>query len=135
MKYSEVASWANEPLDNRGDAYEEFKEDRANRLIDCLALKFPNIRQCISNYWTSTPLSYQDYTATPEGTSYGILKNFNDPYSTMISAKSRIKNLYFTGQNLNMHGVLGVTVSAVTTCSEILGGDYLIKKVIQHKND
>jgi len=28
-----------------------------------------------------------------------------------------------------MHGVLGVTIGAVVTCSEILGMDYLIQKI------
>jgi hypothetical protein len=47
-----------------------------------------------------------------------------------LSPKTRIKNLYLTGQSLNMHGILGVTISAIITCSEILGKDYLIDKIL-----
>ena len=39
----------------------------------------------------------------------------------------------FTGQSLNMHGILGVTISAVITCSEILGKDYLLNKILKAK--
>ena len=34
------------------------------------------------------------------------------PISVFISPKTKIPNLLFTGQNLNMHGVLGVTIGA-----------------------
>ena len=60
---------------------------------------------------------------------YGIVKDHKDPLRTFISPKTKVPNLYLTGQNLNMHGVLGVTIGAVVTCSEILGMDYLVKKI------
>jgi len=129
MKYDEVKKWENTKLGNRGEDYEEFKRQKAELLLNSIEKKFPRIRESIKNYYTSTPLTYHDYTATPEGSSYGILKDYNDPLSTIITAKSRIKNLYFTGQNLNLHGILGVTISAILVCSEILGQDYLIKKI------
>ncbi|MBT3209299.1 MAG: all-trans-retinol 13,14-reductase [Bacteroidetes bacterium] len=129
MNFEEVKKWGNTFVENRGSEYLEFKLKKAEKLIDCIEKKFPNFRQSIDCYYTSTPLTYRDYTATPEGTSYGILKDYNDPLSTIITPKSRIKNLYFTGQNLNMHGILGVTIGAVLTCSEIIGINYLLKKI------
>jgi hypothetical protein len=30
-----------------------------------------------------------------------------------------------------MHGILGVTIGAVVTCSEILGQEYLLNKIIE----
>ena len=30
-----------------------------------------------------------------------------------------------------MHGVVGVTIGAVLTCSEIIGKEYLVNKIIQ----
>lgn len=129
MKYSEVKQWANSSLENRGEAYEAFKHKKAEKLINSIAIKFPQIRSCIDTYFSSTPLTYRDYTGTPEGSSYGILKNYSDPLSTIITPKSRISNLYFTGQNLNLHGILGVTIGAVETCSQILGRNYLLKKI------
>jgi all-trans-retinol 13,14-reductase len=43
--------------------------------------------------------------------------------------KTKIPNFYFTGQNTNLHGVLGVTIGSVVTCGEILGLEYLLKKI------
>ena len=48
---------------------------------------------------------------------------------THLSPRTKINNLYLTGQNLNVHGCLGTTVSAAVTCSEILGKEYLAKKI------
>lgn len=129
MKYSEVEQWEKTYIENRGDGYLEFKQRKAEALIDSIERNFPNIRQSIDCYYTSTPLTYRDYTGTPNGSSYGILKNYNDPYSTIITPRARIRNLYFTGQNLNMHGILGVTIGAVLTCSEIIDFDYLFEKI------
>jgi all-trans-retinol 13,14-reductase len=69
-----------------------------------------------------------------DGSIYGIERDFNSPLNTYINTKTRIKNLYLTGQNLIMHGILGVTVGAVVTCSEILGRAYLMKKIKAKSN-
>lgn len=129
MDYKEVEQWAATTVENRGAVYEAFKQEKAEQLLDFMEQKFPNIRSRIRRYHTSTPLTYRDYTGTPNGSAYGILKDSNDPLSTIIAPKSRVGNLYFTGQNLNMHGVLGVTIGAVLTCAEFLGTDYLLNKI------
>jgi len=129
MNYSEVKKWDNTTLENRGEEYLEFKQKKAELLINSVEKKFPKIRNVIKSYYTSTPLTYRDYTGTLKGSSYGVLKDFNNPLSTIITPKSRINNLYFTGQNMNLHGILGVSISAVETCSEIIGDNYLIKKI------
>ncbi|WP_338039489.1 hypothetical protein [Maribacter litopenaei] len=75
------------------------------------------------------PLSYRDYIGNHQGSMYGYVKDVNDPLKSFISPRTKIENLYLTGQSLNMHGILGVTISGVVTCSEILGGSYLINKI------
>jgi all-trans-retinol 13,14-reductase len=131
MRYEEVAQWANSSVGNRGEAYEAFKREKAEKLIDCMEQKFPGIRSRIDSYYTSTPLTHRDYTGSPEGSAYGITKNGHDAISTIISARSRVGNLYFTGQNLNMHGILGVTISSILTCMELLGHEYVLNHIKQ----
>lgn len=131
MNYDEVKPWENSTVEQRGEEYLQFKYKKAEQLIDLMAEKFPDIRNHISHYYTSTPLTYRDYTGTPNGSAYGILKDCHDPLSTIISPKSRIGNLMLTGQNLNMHGISGVTIGAVMTCAEFVGADYLLNKIRQ----
>lgn len=129
MKYSEVEKWKNTRVGQRGEEYETFKQQKAEKLIDVMSLKLPRLRESIAAYYTSTPLTHRDYTGSPDGSAYGILKNSNDAISTLISPKSRVSNLYFTGQNLNMHGILGVTIGAISTCAEIIGLEHIITQI------
>ncbi|MBA3704676.1 MAG: NAD(P)/FAD-dependent oxidoreductase [Bacteroidetes bacterium] len=135
MKFEEVKQWENtyatipNHRDSRGYEYEEFKQERAERLIKEVEKKFPNLRNCIKSLTCSTPLSYRDYIGSKEGGLYGIAKDYKDPLKTFISPRTKIPNLFFTGQNLNMHGVLGVTVGAIRTCGEFVGQNYLLKKI------
>jgi all-trans-retinol 13,14-reductase len=134
MKYEEVAQWEetfNTISDevSRGREYEAFKRERGEKLIDLVSEKFPTLRSCIDKYFTATPLTYRDYMGNGDGTMYGIVKDFQDPLKTMISPRTKLPNFYFTGQNLNMHGVLGAAMSAVSTCNAILGNEDLIGRI------
>lgn len=135
MRYEEVEPWANTfntvaHKNERGQTYEAFKKEKAEIIIDELEKKFPDIRDCIQEYYTSSPLSYRDYIGTNRGSMYGYTKDVNKSMQSFISPKTKIDNLLFTGQSLNMHGILGVTIGAVVTCSELLGQDYLLEKII-----
>lgn len=134
MHYEEMQEWAgtvntvsNET--NRGEGYEAFKAAKSAILIDKLEKRFPGTKQNIAASYVSTPLTYRDYIGCRDGSLYGIVKDYKDPMRSFISPKTKVPNLLLTGQNLNMHGVLGVTIGAVVTCSELLGNEYLMDKV------
>lgn len=139
MRYEEVSTWENTfntvaNKNDRGQTYEEFKEARTEAFLKEVEKKFPDIRQCIQAIHTSTPLSYRDYIGCNHGSMYGYVKDVKDPLRSFISPRTKIENLFFTGQSLNMHGILGVTISGVVTCSEILGGEYLIGQITKETN-
>lgn len=134
MRFDDLNNWENtiNTVANkaeRGQAYETFKAKKAEDFLTVLERKFPNIRSCIKSVHSSTPLSYRDYIGGHNGNLYGYVKDSNNPMKTFISPKTKIENLFLTGQSINMHGVLGVTIGAVVTCSEIVGKDYLINKI------
>ncbi len=135
MRFEEVIPWAktfNTVADknDRGETYAEFKKKKTEIFLNELEKKFPNIRECIQSIHTSTPLSYRDYIGCHRGGMYGYVKDVENPLKSFISPRTKIENLYFTGQSLNMHGILGVTISGVVTCSEILGAEYLLEKIV-----
>jgi len=137
MHYDDVAQWKDtfatipQNRDMRDEAYEAFKTEQAEKLLDEVAKRIPQIRSCIRSYSTSTPLTYRDYIGTKDGGVYGISKDYRDPIKTFISPTTKIPNLFFTGQNLNMHGVLGVTIGSIRTCGALVGQNYLLKKIKQ----
>ncbi|MBN1157779.1 MAG: NAD(P)/FAD-dependent oxidoreductase [Bacteroidales bacterium] len=129
MKWDELKSWINSRSGKRGEGYETFKKKKAEKLLFLLEKDFPGLAGKVSSWYASTPLTYRDYTGTHEGSAYGILKDYRNPFKTLILPVTHIKNLLLTGQNINTHGVGGVTIGAFLTCSELLGREYLKKKV------
>ena len=95
MKYEELKEWENTTVEKRGSDYIRFKTRKAELLLDQIELKFPSIRSNIKKYYTSTPLTNRDYTGTVNGSVYGIMKNYNDTFKTIISPKTKIPNLFF----------------------------------------
>jgi all-trans-retinol 13,14-reductase len=136
MKYDDVAPWVNTfnttaEESDRGESYEEFKARKVEKFLKEIEIKFPGIKECIQSIHTSTPLSYRDYIGGSNGNMYGYVKDASNPMKTLIPSKTKLDNLYLTGQSINMHGVLGVTIGAVVTCSEIVGKEYLVTKINQ----
>lgn len=134
MRFDEVEQWENTKntvanKEERGEAYEKFKNAKIEIFLKEIEKKIPNIRECIKSVHASTPLSYRDYIGGHNGNLYGYVKDSNNPMITFISPKTKIENLFLTGQSISMHGVLGVTIGAVVTCSEILGKEYLVNKI------
>lgn len=134
MKFDDLKAWeqtfnTTSEKNDRGETYEDFKNRKAERFLQEIEIKFPGIRDCIKSIHTSTPLSYRDYIGGHNGNMYGYVKDSNDPMKSFIAPKTKLDNLYLTGQSINMHGVLGVTIGAVVTCSEIVGKEYLVTKI------
>ncbi|MCQ2960365.1 MAG: NAD(P)/FAD-dependent oxidoreductase [Bacteroidales bacterium] len=128
MHYNEVEKWANTTVGHRGESYETFKKYKAERMLQELELSFPGINSCIESFYTSTPLTYENYTNTKNGSMYGIIRDKNFPTQTLVSQRTKIPNLFMTGQNINSHGILGVTIGAVITCAEFLGLNEIIQE-------
>ena len=136
MHFDEMKPWIETKntvavKNDRGQTYEEFKAEKAEAFIKEIEKRIPNIRECIQEVYTSTPLSYRDYIGNDEGAAYGYVKDISNPLKSFIAPQTKIKNLLFTGQSLNMHGILGVTISAIITCSVILGREYLVDQIIE----
>ena len=120
MYWQEVTAWADsQPLRRPGD-YEAFKQRRAEDAITQVLPYLPELKGNIEQIFTSTPLTYHDYTGTYEGSAYGICTDCNNLMVTILPTKTPLPNLFLTGQSINFHGVLGVTVTAKITCEQVI---------------
>lgn len=131
MRMDEVEKWKGTSIGQRGSDYEEFKARKSERLLDLLERDFPCIRQNIAHVYSSTPLTYYDYTGTEEGSMYGIAKDVNKGAACRVSHRTRIPNVLLTGQNVNSHGILGVLVGSLVTCGELLPTDRLYNQLME----
>ena len=46
-----------------------------------------------------------------------------------VPQRTKVPNLYLTGQNVNSHGMLGVLVGAIVTCSELLTAKKIYEQI------
>ena len=127
MLWDDCLTWSHTRVGQRGDDYRKLKEQKAEECIDLAETCLPGLRSLIEERYLSTPLTYRDYTGTPEGSAYGLRKDFADPLQTLLSVRTPIPNLLLTGQNLMMHGLQGVTLTALFTCAELLGREAVWK--------
>lgn len=134
MRFEDVEPWAHTintiaTETDRGPDYERFKSTHYQQLLDCAAEKFPWLPKAVRSWYASTPLSLRDYLGTSDGSLYGIVKDYRSPVKTIIPARTKIPNLYLTGQSLNLHGILGAAISAMATCAAVLGRDDFVTKI------
>ena len=129
MTFDELRQWFGTHVGQRGDGYEEFKRRKAELLIDSLEDEIPGIRYQIESYYTSTPLTYLDYTGIPEGSMYGMAKDVNSIGLKNISSKTSIPNLLLTGQSITSHGMFGVLAGSLITCSEVISKEEILRQL------
>ena len=100
---------------------EKAVSDRA-ALAEKLISLVPGLAPAVEKYWTSTPATWERYTGTPGGSAFGIRKKDATCY---VHPRTPVPGLFLTGQNCGLHGVLGVSETALVTCREILGEETL----------
>lgn len=116
MPYADVEAWRDAPVHRRGADYEAVKARKAEECVALASRRLPELRDAIERIDTSSPLTWESYTGTPQGSAYGIRKDWRSPLTTVLSPRTPIPNLLLTGQSLNLHGLLGVSMTSVLTC-------------------
>lgn len=114
------------PVDSGPDpaspkAYAEWKYALLHQSFELAETRVSGLRDAISAVWTSTPHTWEQFTGSPGGSAFGIQKDWRNPIGTLLSPRTPLKGLFLTGQNLNLHGLLGVSITSFLSCREILG--------------
>ena len=129
VDWSACSQWTDTKVGRRGDDYAQWKLQKAEECISLAETVIPGLRAAIERQYVSTPLTYRDYTLTPNGSAFGLRKDCGNPLLTFLSPRSHEPNLLLTGQSLMVHGVEGVTMTALMTCAEIIGRERIWEKL------
>jgi len=123
--------WADSHVGHRPEGYKQLKEHIADECIALAASVMPELQHSVAlptisegaqrsealpTKYSSSPLTWRDYTLTPLGSAFGLRKDSRQPLLTILSPRTPIPNLLLTGQNLMLHGLEGVTMTALQTC-------------------
>ena len=129
IAFEPFRKWDGSFLGRRGAEYENFKKYCEEMLLSRVQSLFSGIEGQIEHRFSASPLTYQYYSGSVDGANYGFAKDCNDLNFSRLLPRTKVPNFFFSGQNLNMHGILGVPLSAVISCGEIVGLHTLLAKI------
>lgn len=135
MTWDKVKRWEETYIGNRGKEYEEWKAQCAEELLSRMEEIYPDLRDCIEDINTASPLTIRDWYAVKEGAMCGYSKDCNNIMLSQVPIVTKVKNLLLTGQNCNVHGFCGVPLTAINTSEVILGRNYVLDKINLKEND
>ena len=119
MPWALCKHWEHTVVGRRGEIYELQKERLTDDCIRLAERVIPGLRDMVEKRYTSTPLTWRDYTLSPCGSAFGVRKDCRQPLLTMLSPKTPVPNLFLTGQSLVLHGLEGVTMTVFKTLETI----------------
>lgn len=121
FSYRAVEAYCEEPWRRRGTDYESAKGLITQAVLDLVEKQHPGFRDLVAYAELATPLSFEYFTAAPSGTIYGYPATPDRFRKTWLAPKTPIRNLYLTGADAGMLGVMGALMGGVAAASTLLG--------------
>lgn len=112
--YENFNKWENSFVGQRGDEYELYKQEIANRLIDYVSQYYPTIKDAVDTVFVATPLTLRDYYGNIDGAVYA-------QQGVFIPIRTKANNLFITGQAVQYQGLFGVATTSIIVAETILG--------------
>lgn len=129
MPFSAVSRWADSVTGHRPPEYRAWKERVLQQVLDKLERACPGIRADIDFCFASTPLTIRDYYGTKEGALYGYNRDCKNMTLSQLPVATKVRNLLLTGQNINLHGICGVPLTAIETAEALAGRGVIVRKI------
>lgn len=125
--FETVKAWKDRKWNDRGDDYDQLKEDLKEKLTKALIKAVPQLDGHIAYSELSTPLSTRHFMNYQTGEIYGLEHSPARFAMRSLRPQTRIKGLYLTGQDIVTVGVAGALYSGVLTATTILKKSVIIR--------
>ena len=125
--------WQDTQWENRGEDYERMKEEISQRILAVMFKRHPQLKDRVSYYELSTPLSMEYFTKKSKGAMFGFAHDEKRLKQTWMQAKTTIPGLYLSGQDILAVGHTPSALSGALTAAQVLGmkkGISLIKNIL-----
>ena len=129
MAAQQVARWADTTVGHRGEDYRRWKQERTARVLEMLEGLLPGLGGSIEWVEASSPLTIRDYLGSRRCGMYGLHKDCHNMMQSQLSVHTKVRNLFLTGQDVNLHGMCGVAVTAIATAEALLGDSSLRREI------
>ena len=121
FSYRTLEAFRDEPWKRRGTDYESAKSRMTQALLDLVEQQHPGFRELVAYAELATPLSFEFFTGAPSGTIYGYPATPDRFRKTWLTPKTPIRNLYLTGADAAVLGIMGALMGGIATASTLLG--------------
>ena len=121
LSYGSLEAHRNEPWRRRSADYESAKNRITKALLDFVELHRPGFADLVEYSELATPLTFEHFTAAPSGTIYGYPATPERYGKEWLGPRTPIQNLYLTGSDAALLGIMGALMGGVLTASLLLG--------------
>ncbi|HEX9200829.1 MAG TPA: NAD(P)/FAD-dependent oxidoreductase [Acidobacteriaceae bacterium] len=121
LPYAAFAGWAETQWKRRGEGYEALKQRLAARLRAELERQVPAVVGNIAHAELSTPVTTRHFMNYGRGEIYGIAATPERFAARVLGARTPVRGLYLTGQDVASLGVVGALFGGVISASAALG--------------
>jgi phytoene dehydrogenase-like protein len=121
LSYSSLEAHRDEPWRRRSADYESAKNRITQALLDLVERHHNGFGDLVEYSELATPLTFEHFTAAPKGSIYGYPATPEKYGKAWLSPHTPIRNLYLTGSDVTMLGIMGALMGAVVTASCLLG--------------
>jgi all-trans-retinol 13,14-reductase len=119
--YAAFARWAETRWKRRGGEYDALKERLAGRLREELERQVPAVKGNIAHLELSTPVTTRHFMNYEHGEIYGVTSAPERFALRELGARTPIRGLYLTGQDVASLGVVGALFGGLICASAALG--------------
>ena len=121
VPYAPFARWSETRWKRRGEEYDAFKQRLEARLFGELEQQVPSVAGNIECMELSTPITTQHFMNYGQGEIYGNSATPEHFAMRELGARTPIRGLYLTGQDVSGLGVVGALFGGVVGASAALG--------------
>ncbi len=134
LSYRLLEAYREEPWRRRGVDYESAKSRIIEALLDLIERHHPGFRDLIEYSELGTPLTFEHFTAAPSGSIYGYPGTPDKYRKPWLGPVTPIRNLYLTGSDVALPGIMGALMGGVLTAGRLIGpfGFFQIMRAAKH---
>jgi phytoene dehydrogenase-like protein len=121
LSYRSLEAHRDETWRRRSADYEFAKKRMTQALLDLVERSHPGFGDLVEYSELGTPLTFEHFTAAPSGTIYGYPGTPEKYSRAWLGPRTPIGNLYLTGTDAALLGIMGALMGGVVTASCLLG--------------
>ena len=121
LSYHPLELYRDEPWRRRGADYESAKSRITQALLGLIERHHPGFRDLIEYAELGTPLTFEYFTAARSGAIYGYPGTPDRYRKSWLGPDTPVRNLYLTGSDAALPGIMGALMGGVLTASRLLG--------------